>query len=81
MPKTEDLAVVFRDVLSLPASFDVTALAYQQHPSWDSVAHMRLIAAIETQFDIMMETDQILEMSSYAKALEILKAHNVELTA
>jgi len=81
MSNTDKLVACFRDVLSLPPDFDVTTLAYQQHTSWDSVAHMRLVAALETIFDIMMETDQILDMSSYAKAVEILGAHHVNLAA
>jgi acyl carrier protein len=75
------LEACFRDVLALPANADVSALAYQEHPSWDSVAHMRLVAAIESTFDIMMETDQILDMSSFAKAVEILAACEINLAA
>lgn len=81
MTNTEKLATCFRDILDLPADADVGQLAYQQHPSWDSVAHMRLVAAIETAFDVMMETDQILDMSSYQKAQEILESLNVDLAA
>jgi acyl carrier protein len=47
-------------------------LAYQSVPLWDSVGHMQLIAAIEEQFDIMMETDDIVDFSSYEKGLYIL---------
>ncbi|MGE4351807.1 MAG: acyl carrier protein, partial [Bdellovibrionales bacterium] len=71
----------FRDVLELDAAAPVAALAYQEYPAWDSVAHMRLVAAIETAFDIMMETDQILDMSSYAKAVEIVQACGVTFDA
>ncbi len=77
MSNTDKLAQCFRDILELKNTDDVTALAYQQHPSWDSVAHMRLIAALETEFDIMMETDQILDLSDYSKAIKILESHHV----
>ncbi len=33
---------------------------------------MSLVAAIETEFDIILETDDILAMSDFAKALEIV---------
>jgi len=48
-------------------------LQYQQVDSWDSVGHMGLIATIEDAFDIMMETDDIIDLSSYEKGKEILE--------
>lgn len=54
-------------------------LKYQAIPEWDSVGHMSLVAAIEDAFDIMMETDDIIDLSSYAKGKEILKKYDVEI--
>ena len=50
----------------------LTGLTYQSVPAWDSVGHMTLIAALEDAFDIMMETDDIIDLSSYEKGMEIL---------
>lgn len=47
-------------------------LKYQAIQAWDSVGHMGLIAAIEEAFDIMMETEDIIDLSSYEKGKEIL---------
>ena len=47
-------------------------LEYQCIPAWDSVGHMSLIAALEDEFDIMMDTDDIIDFSSYEKGMEIL---------
>ena len=47
-------------------------LKYQDIPAWDSVGHMSLIAALEDAFDIMMDTDDIIDFSSYEKGMEIL---------
>lgn len=47
-------------------------LKYQDIEAWDSVGHMGLISAIEDAFDIMMETDDIIELDSYQKGKEIL---------
>lgn len=47
-------------------------LKYQDIPAWDSVGHMGLIAALEDAFDIMMETDDIIDLSSFEKGKEIL---------
>jgi len=54
-------------------------LAYQSVPQWDSVGHMGLIAALEDAFDIMMDTEDIIEFSSYTVGMEILKKYEVEL--
>lgn len=54
-------------------------LVYESIPSWDSVGHMELVAAIEDAFDIMMDTDDIIDLSSYEKGKEILaKTYGVE---
>ncbi len=58
---------------SLEVSEDQLAgLKYQDIPAWDSVGHMGLVAAIEDAFDIMMDTDDIIDLSSYEKGKEIL---------
>ena len=54
-------------------------LAYQAVEGWDSVGHMGLIAALEDAFDIMMDTDDIIDLSSYEKGKEILtKNYQIE---
>ena len=58
-------------------TFEVTedqlaGLKYQDIEAWDSVGHMGLIAALEDAYDIMMDTDDIIDFSSYEKGKEIL---------
>ena len=61
------------------AEADVPNLKYQSIEAWDSVGHMGLIAALEEAFDIMMETDDIIDFSSFEKGKEILsQKYNVE---
>lgn len=55
------------------------ALAYQSIPEWDSVGHMQLIAALEDAFDIMFDTDDIIDFSSYEKGKEYMAKYDVEL--
>jgi len=52
-------------------------LKYQSVEGWDSVGHMGLIATLEENFDIMMDTDDIIDLSSYEKGKEILKKYDV----
>ncbi|MBC3765030.1 acyl carrier protein [Neptunicella marina] len=52
-------------------------LAYNSIPQWDSTAHMILIAEIENQFDVMLDTDDIIDLSSVQKAQSILGKYDV----
>ena len=40
-------------------------LEYMGVSGWDSLGHMNLIAGIEEAFDIMMDTDDIIDFSSF----------------
>ncbi len=57
---------------------DFASLNYMGIEQWDSVGHMSLVAAIEDAFDIMMDTDDIIDFSSYEKGKEILAKYDVE---
>ena len=52
---------------------ELNGLKYQAVKNWDSVGHLNLIAALEDSFGIMMDTDDIVDLSSYEKGMEILK--------
>lgn len=57
----------------------LVGLEYQGIQAWDSVGHMSLIAMLEEEFDIMMDTDDIIDLSSYEKGKEILsKNYEIE---
>lgn len=57
----------------------LAGLEYQSVDTWDSVGHIELVAALEEAFDIMLDTDDIIDLSSYEKGIEILKKYGVEL--
>jgi acyl carrier protein len=57
---------------------DVEKLTYQGIPAWDSIGHMQLISRIEDEFDILFETNDIINFSSYNIGIDILKKYNVE---
>ena len=67
----------FIDTFDLLESDLNDKLTYQSIVSWDSVGHMSLIAALEETFDIMMETDDIIDLSSYEKGKEILNKYGI----
>ena len=77
MTNLEKYNNVFCENLNVTAN-QLAGLKYQGVELWDSVGHMTLVAAIEDTFDIMMDTDDIIDFSSYERGQEILKKYNVE---
>ncbi|QTR46412.1 acyl carrier protein [Thiothrix litoralis] len=78
MQNAEKLYATFSQALGISLSRINDELKYNSIPEWDSVAHMALIAEIETTFDIMLDTDDIIDMSSVSKAKEILSKYEVD---
>lgn len=75
----EKLRQTFAESFGLPLETITDDLGYNEIAQWDSVAHMALIAAIEQAFDILIETDDVIDMSSFAKAKEIVAKYGVAL--
>lgn len=75
----EKLVAAFASALNIDAAMVKDELAYNTIPEWDSTAHMALIAELEDMFDIMLDTDDIIDMSSVAKAKEIIQKYGVVL--
>ena len=73
MTNEQKLQDSFVRVLDLDPSQVNDDLKYQGVPQWDSIAHMDLIDDLENVFGVFFETEQILGMSSYARAREILQ--------
>lgn len=74
----QKLKKVFRTALEIEENLIEDTLTYNEIPQWDSIAHMTLVAEIEDQFDIMLDTDDVLDMSSFAKSKKILKKYDIE---
>ncbi|HEX4168049.1 MAG TPA: acyl carrier protein [Bryobacteraceae bacterium] len=69
----------FVQSLGIPADSNFDSLAYGSTQGWDSTAHMNLVAEIETTFDIMMSSEDVIDLSSFHKAKEIVAKHGVAL--
>lgn len=68
---------VFMDSFSIDKAKVGKNLVYESISEWDSVGHMGMIAEIEESFGVMLETDDIIDFSSYEKGIEILKKYNI----
>jgi acyl carrier protein len=77
MSQTTSLHAVFARGLGIALERISESLAYNTIAEWDSVAHMNLVAEIERAYDVMLDTDDIIDMNSVAKAREILARYGV----
>ncbi len=55
-------------------------LKYNEIDEWDSIGHMTLVAALETEFNITIETDDIIDFSSFKQGIEILKKYKINIS-
>lgn len=51
---------------------DAESMEFNKSEGWDSVGQMKLVAAFEDAFDIILETEDIIGINSYNKGKEVL---------
>ena len=68
---------IFCKSLSLDKSKFSENIKYNEIPEWDSIGHMTLMSGLEEGFGIAMDTDDIVDFSSYKKGIEILKKYKI----
>lgn len=73
----ERLANLFEKTFGLEKERFSIDMQPEDVPNWDSIGHMNLIMYMEQEFNQHFEVDDIMEMSSPAKILEILKSKGV----
>jgi len=69
---------IFQNSLNIKDKDFTENLKYNDIPEWDSIGHMTLIAALEENYNISIETDDIVDFSSFIKGKEILKKYKVK---
>jgi acyl carrier protein len=78
MGNLEKYNSIFLEVFEVDAS-KLETLNYQDVSLWDSVGHMNLITRLEEDFGILIDTDDIIELSSYNKGISLLKKYSIEI--
>lgn len=78
MTNIEKLKNAFVEGLEIPME-DVENANMESVDKWDSIGQMSLIAIIEDAFGIELEPDEIMQFTSFAAGVDILKNHDVEL--
>ena len=68
---------IFIDALVIDKSKFNEKLKYNDIPEWDSIGHMTLMSSLEDGFKISLETDDIVDFSSFKKGIQILKKYKI----
>ena len=77
MNNSEKYKKIFIESLSIDSSVFNENIKYNEIPEWDSIGHMTLMSGLEDGFKISLETDDIIDFSSYKKGKQILKKYKI----
>jgi len=68
---------IFMSSLSIDKKKFTENLKYNEIAEWDSIAHMTLMSSLEEGFNISLNTEDIIDFSSFKKGIQILKKYKV----
>ena len=72
MTNLEKLNQIFCEVYSVEESVLNEDFVNTNVETWDSIHQLSMVAAIEEAFDLMMDAEDILEMTSYVNVKNLL---------
>ncbi len=75
MSLSQSLSDIFREVFNFKGELE-DDLNPSSVPGWDSVAHIAMVEAIESHFDVRFTTEEMVEMTSVKKIKDVLKHYN-----
>lgn len=79
MTNLEKYKKAFVDSLSIKNDQLSKNIEYNSIPEWDSIGHMSLMSALEETFKISLETDDVIDFSSFDKGKEILNKYKIKI--
>ncbi len=70
MTTEQRLQEVFRAVFNLSDQADATTVEQGSHAGWDSMAHVTLMGAIESEFSLSVDVGDSIELTSFHAVLD-----------
>jgi acyl carrier protein len=68
---------IFTKSLSIDKKKFKESIKYNDIPEWDSIGHMTLMSDLEDGFKISIDTDDVIDFSSFKKGIQILKKYKI----
>lgn len=80
MSKKKAYSGVFKEIFNVDESALNEEFNFSDVGAWDSLTHLSLITALEDEFEVMFETDDILHFIGYINGMKILEKYGVDFT-
>ncbi len=77
-PILSRVANVFQEAFAVPAQSITTQTVPDDVPKWDSLGHMNMVSALEKEFGLGFEIDEIMEMASVQNVLDVLARKGIK---
>lgn len=77
MSNLEKYNKIFMEVFNVDAADLDDNFAFKSVDSWDSMAHMALVSSIEDSFCIFLDTEDILNITSYPNGKSTLAKYDI----
>ncbi len=71
------LKQIFADIFGVDSSSVGENSSVDTIEKWDSFNHMKLVLALEEQYNVKFQTNQTIEMLSYPQVKQVLSEHGV----
>jgi acyl carrier protein len=78
MTLTDRVAAIFEKVFGIEAADFSPDMAPEDVLRWDSLGHMTLVMDLEDAFSVRFDVDELTEMTSGGKIIELLRAKGVK---
>lgn len=69
----QKLEQIFRIVFGLPEAADVSRVTQKSQENWDSLGHVKLTAALESEFNVSIDTAESLRIDSFERTRQLLE--------
>ena len=79
MANIEKYNAAFIEVFGVTEEVLNESFSKENTEEWDSVHQLNIISILEESFDIMFEPEEIMELISYGKGIEILGRYGIDL--
>lgn len=79
MDNIEKLQKIFAEVFSVEENTVNDDFCNKSVDNWDSIHQLSLTTAVEDEFDIMLDAEDIIEFTSFASAKKVLKKYDIKI--
>ncbi len=73
----EKIRIIMSTILDIPLEKIDQEISMESCDEWDSLQHMNLLFAIEEEFRLELDDDEVLHMKDYRSIVNVLEDRNI----